>query len=290
MPMRPMRPMRVGETVDAAVALCRANFKAFAAIVAFVTVPLEFMQQLFTRGAYAGFPMMTEPSQNIGPPSTAVLVATGILSIVGLLVVRPFLTAAMIRAISAAYLGEPVNVGEVYRFALRCFRSILWVLFLQILALAAAGLGLALLAMVFAQLDVTVLTIIVAIGAVAVIAVLYVRWVLATAAVVVENARGTKALGRSWELTRSGFWRLVGTLLLATLLASIVGGILDVVPTVIGAILPAGWLWRAAGGVLSAIVTTPFVTAVTVLLYFDARVRREGLDISLMLREIVATP
>jgi hypothetical protein len=62
------------------------------------------------------------------------------------------------------------------------------------------------------------------------------------------------------------------------------------VPTVIGAIVPAGWLLRAAGGVLSAIVTTPFVTAVTVLLYFDARVRREGLDISLMLREIVATP
>jgi hypothetical protein len=285
----PMRPMRVAETVDAAVALCRANFKAFAAIVAFVTVPLEFLQQLFTRGAYAGFPMVTEASQNIGPPSSAVVIAVAILSIAGVLVVRPFLTAAMIRAISAAYLGEPVNVGEVYRFALRRFRSILWVLLLQILALAGAGIGLVLLATVFARVDVVVLTVLVMIGAVALIAVLYVRWVLATAAVVVEDARGTKALGRSWELTRSGFWRLVGTLLLASLLASIVGGILDVVPTVIGAIVPAGWLLRAAGGVLSAIVTTPFVTAVTVLLYFDARVRREGLDISLMLREIVAT-
>jgi hypothetical protein len=286
----PMRPMRVGETVDAAVALCRANFKAFASIVAFVTVPLEFLQQLSTRGSYAGFGMVTEPSQNIEPPSGAVVIATVILSIVGVLVVRPFLTAAMIRAISAAYLGEPVNVGEVYRFALHRFRSIVWVLLLQILALVGAGIGLVLLGTIFAQLDVIVLTVLVVIGAVVAIAVLYVRWVLGTAVVVVEDARGTKALGRSWELTRSGFWRLVGTLLLASLLASIVGGILEVVPTVIGTLVPAGWVLRAVGGVLSAIVTTPFVTAVTVLLYFDARIRREGLDISLMLREIVARP
>jgi hypothetical protein len=286
-----MRPMRVTEVVDAAVNVCRANWKPFAAIVAFVMVPLQFVQQLLTRGSYQSFPMSFDPSTSASTaPSTGVLAVSLVLSLVVLLVIRPFLTAAMIRAISAAYLSEAVDVGEAYRFALRRFGSILWVLVLEIAAWIGAAIGLVALGAALVALHVVPLLVLIVIGAVVLLVIVYVRWVLATAAVVVEDARGTKALGRSWGLTRGAFGRVFGTLLLSGLLASIVGGIVGAIPTVLSLTLPAGWVLRAIGGVLSAIITTPFVTAVTVLLYFDARIRREGLDIALMLREIVTRP
>jgi hypothetical protein len=284
--------MRVTEVVDAAVNLCRANWKAFAAIVAFVTVPLQFVQQLATRGSYELFPMSFDPAapSSSGPASTGVLLVTAILSLVALLVVRPFLIAAMIRGISSAYLSEPVVVGDVYRFALRRFGSILWVLLLEILAWLGVAVAAFALGGAFVAAHVAPLLALVVIGTIVLIALLYVRWVLATAAVVVEDARGTSALGRSWQLTRASFWRLTGTLVLTGLLSSIVGALVAAAPTILSLYVPAGWVLRTIGGVLSAVITTPFVTAVTVLLYFDARVRREGLDIALMLREIVAKP
>ena len=284
-----MRPMRVTETVDTAVALFRANWRPFMAIVAIVTIPLTFVQQLVTRGSFQAFPTSFDPSTTTATPapSAGVVVSTVILSMIGFLIVRPFLTAAMTRAISAAYLAQSVDVGAAYRFALRRFGSVLWVQILEILALIGVGIAFVLVATVLTAAHVVPVVVLLAIGVFILVAVLLVRWIIATPAVVVEDARGAKALRRSWDLTRSSFWRLFGTLLLTYLLAGIVGFIVGTVPTIASAFVPAGWLLRVIGGVLSAIVTTPFISAVTVLLYFDARIRREGLDIAMMLRDIV---
>ena len=63
-------------------------------------------------------------------------------------------------------------------------------------------------------------------------------------------------------------------------------------PTSIGAIFTSswGWLLRFVGASIAGIVTTPFLSMIPVLLYFDMRVRKEGFDLEVMARELQAHP
>jgi hypothetical protein len=40
---------------------------------------------------------------------------------------------------------------------------------------------------------------------------------------------------------------------------------------------------------LASVIVTPFTIGVIVLLYFDARIRKEGFDLAVMAREVGAT-
>jgi hypothetical protein len=70
-------------------------------------------------------------------------------------------------------------------------------------------------------------------------------------------------------------------------LTGIANTILGLVPTALSYGLGSwGWLLRAVGSAAASVVTTPFVTIVVVLLYFDQRIRKEGLDLSIMAQEL----
>lgn len=49
-----------------------------------------------------------------------------------------------------------------------------------------------------------------------------------------------------------------------------------------GGIWPAIYAMQQSISTLIAILTTPYLTLVVVLLYFDARMRKEGFDLALM--------
>jgi hypothetical protein len=281
--------MRVGETLDAAINLYRAHWKLFMAIVAFVTVPFVFLQTLLTELLTEVDALGRIETSPTDPWASGALgLSLGFLAI-DYLLVRPFLTAAMVRAVAAAYLGETPRVTPVYEFALRRVWSVLWVAALGLFALAAVIAVTVVFGVVFATMGAPALTAVVAIPAVVLLIVVYVRWMFGAAVVVVEDRRGSRALGRSWRLSARAFWKIAGTTLLASLLVGIVGGILTVVPSLVAASMgSAGWVLRAAGAAASSVVTTPFVTMVTVLLYFDQRIRKEGLDLAIMSAEIGA--
>jgi hypothetical protein len=79
-------------------------------------------------------------------------------------------------------------------------------------------------------------------------------------------------------------WSVMGIAIVAGLLASVIGNVLGTVPSVaalaIG--LRYGWPLLAAGSILSALITTPFVAIVATLIYFDGRIRQEGFDLQVM--------
>lgn len=286
----PLRPLRAGETIDAAIGLYRAHWKTFMAIVAFVMVPFVFLQQLATTLLVGGeFLGLTAPA--VSNERAAWFVGLGItFAALDFLLIRPFLTAAMVRAVASAYLGEIPSVGPTYRFAIRRLGSILWVLLLAVLAVVAvfaAALGFSAL---FVAIEAVPLVIAVMLAAGVLAATLYVRWQFGPSVVIVEGERGTAALRRSWRLSSHAFWKIVGTTILGSILAGVVGGLFAIVPMLLSIPLgSAGWLVRAGGSALSSVITTPFVTMITVLLYFDQRIRKEGLDLSIMSSELQAT-
>ena len=103
-----------------------------------------------------------------------------------------------------------------------------------------------------------------------------------------ENVGVLTAMSRSWELTRQGFWRVFGVLVLAAIISnvavSVVGGVTGIVAGIVGAIIGSFALVSALSSLLGALLSAvimPFTAAVTALTYIDLRMRREGLDVEL---------
>jgi hypothetical protein len=126
--------------------------------------------------------------------------------------------------------------------------------------------------------------------------IVWVRWSLALPVVVLERTGPLRALGRSWRLARRSAWRLFWMFVVTSLVVGIVDALIR---------LPFGvggeFLGHAIGGsgessaaqiisaVISAIgviagsaVTAPVMSCVTVLLYADLRMRREGMDLAVL--------
>lgn len=270
-----LRPLRVGETIDAAIRLYRLHWKVFLGIVATVTVPFSALQAVLIQ--VVGRPVRALPVE--GVPSfvtnlagdcvmtnaNAVLVLTLVLTLVNFLFIRPFLTAAMVGAVGDAYVGQTPSVDGSYRLALSKLRSVLLVEILVGLAVLGAG----------------ILFIIPGI-------IVFVRLLAAPSAVVLEDVRGRKALSRSWRLTKGHAWRLFWTWLLAFILTAIVSGLLTAPVAYLASSMSCstGWVVRAIAQIAVAVLVQPFAAAIPVLLYLDLRVRKEGLDLALMAREL----
>ena len=250
--------MRLGEMLDAAVNLYKTNWKTFMGIVAFVVVPLQLLQNYLARDV---FNTSIETSSEV---STGEILPLIIFPLVQFLFVTPFLTAAIARATSEIYLGGSPGVGDVYSFALRRTHSIFWVTSLSAMAAVFGLIALIVPGVIF-----------------------FVRFSFSNAVVIVEGARGTKAMGRSWRLAKGFFWKIFGTVILASILAGIIGAVIQV-PLEFAAVAigPSGWLLRALGTSTAQIITSPFSGMVIVLLYFDMRIRKEGFDLALMAQEM----
>jgi hypothetical protein len=129
---------------------------------------------------------------------------------------------------------------------------------------------------------------------------LSVKLVLVPSAIILERATIGDAVGRSWRLTRTRFWPILGIQLLLSL---IFGGIAQVVtipfsflsaamstiitPTgdpqigEIIAIIAGGLLSQAVVLLVQAVATVVQATAAA-LIYIDCRMRHEGLDLDLL--------
>ena len=126
-----------------------------------------------------------------------------------------------------------------------------------------------------------------------------VRLSLAVPAVVLENAGPVAAIKRSWELVLGSWWRIFGITLLAAIIVEVVAVVLQIPFAIVQSLLGGGSTFiptftttaaspslvaiiiGAVGGIVAATCTRPISAGVTVLLYTDMRIRKEGLDLAL---------
>ncbi|MFN2543247.1 MAG: glycerophosphoryl diester phosphodiesterase membrane domain-containing protein [Actinomycetota bacterium] len=255
--------MGVGKILDTAVSLYRLHWRTLLGITAFVLVPYTFLQQLSIR--LVSSPFVVNGRVYIPRSKEGVAAAVvGAFSFASFLIVQPFLTGATVRAVGEFYRGRDPGVRGAYSYALRRVGSILLVIVLSFLAFVGGFILLVIPAFIF-----------------------HVRFLFSTAVVVEEDARGRAAMRRSWRLAKGSFWKILGTVVLASLLAGIAGAIISL-PASFAAMHVGtnGWILRFLGGAISGIITGPFITTVTVLLYYDMRIRKEGFDIQVMAQEL----
>jgi hypothetical protein len=132
----------------------------------------------------------------------------------------------------------------------------------------------------------------------------YVFWSLAGPALILERGTIRESFSRSRKLVSGSFWRVFGILLLAAVLASVLSGIISI-PFSLGSgmfsnifnpqakpVIPGtgALLLQSVGSLIAETIVTPFTALVTVLLYVDQRMRREGMDIELARAAGMAPP
>lgn len=103
----------------------------------------------------------------------------------------------------------------------------------------------------------------------------------------VEHIGPWEAVRRSVELVRPQLFRVVGLVFLTALLLFVVGGVLGVLTVPFAFI--GGRVAQVATAVVtlvSQVITVPFQANIALLLYVDARVRAEGLDVAVLTAEL----
>jgi hypothetical protein len=298
----PLRPLGVGEILDGAFASIRRNPKAVLGLSAVVmtisavistTVSLTLLnlaggvdlprsgQQLTTRQA----------EHLLGQITAAVLPALAV-SLLLTIVVQAILAGLIAPIIARGVGGQQIGAGDAWRAMAPRLPSLLLATLLVLLASLGPAVIVALI-LLAAYLAGAPAGVYAAVGLPGVPgAVLLGIWLstmlsLVTPVVVLEKATAGRALARSWRLVQGSFWRMFGILLLAGLIVAVAGAILQLPFTFIGGMVSAGGGFSVGtviavlGSIAAGTVTRPIAAGVTVLLYVDMRMRKEGLDLAL---------
>ncbi len=300
-----LRPLPLADLLDAVWRLYRRHFGSLVPITAVVYLPVGIVYAVATGLMRSGF--MAESGEPALTQATAAGIAGLGLAAVLYVLTIPIMQAAMAKAVSELYLGGTPSVGDVYRFALARFPSLLGVALLYWLiasgvyfvvaiagGVASLGVGLALEAAgggVASDVGIFVMMIITIGGGLLALAVVIVRLFAAPVAVVLEDYGAAGALGRSWELTQGRFWYLAVALLVLYLFVQVFIGIV-VWPLSLSAgywellATPAGEAIQIALWLAAEIIFQPISIVGTVLLYYDLRIRREAFDLTMMAQAI----
>jgi hypothetical protein len=106
-------------------------------------------------------------------------------------------------------------------------------------------------------------------------------FVLTAPAIVLEGLGPVAGMRRSWRLVKRRFWPVLGTAVLGGLMASLAVSLVGLLPDALAAL--ASPHVRAVMDAIVGTFTEAFewalVTMLATLLYFDQRIRQEGLDL-----------
>jgi hypothetical protein len=255
-PPPPMQPRSVADILETAFDLYKRHWVTLVQLVAYLIVPLTLVQSLI--GALLEGETVIEDGRRVIDEGAAGLLGGAFIVWLAGIFIQLLLIGAMTWAVANILIGREPDISDSYRNGYKRVWSILLVALLSLLAFLA---GLVLLIIPGA----IVLT----------------RLCVAVPAVVVEQRKGTDALSRSWNLVKGFGWPVFGALIVTLVIAGIINTILT---RIAGDSWFALWILSSIGSV----VTTPFLSLVVGLIYFDLRVRKENLDVATLEREVQA--
>ena len=255
-----LRPLSVGEMLDAGFRLFRARFMTLILCVLVPVVPLTIIATAVQASVDPNaFDLDSTETVDSGSALAGTLVAALIQFAAAALAI-----AACFKAISAAYLGEHAGVAESLRYAVGRLLPLLVAYFLVVVIV-----GLGLVALIIPGIW------------------LAVKLSMTFPAVVFERTGPFAAIGRSWALTKGNWWRVFGTLLVVFLISFVLQIVLAAVA---GGLLAAGdsvseltvAIVLTLVNLLALALTYPLWASVTSVVYYDLRVRNEGFDLHLL--------
>jgi hypothetical protein len=259
-----LRPLGVGEILDAGIKLFTRHWRPLVLSVVGLILPVQILSALVTASvAPEQFDLTTSETGVDEGEEAEFLIGQGVIALLSVVSVL-LATAVCFKAVADAYLGVEPDWRRSLRFAVRRLGGLVGVTVI-------GGL-------------------LVALGTVALIVPgiwLFVSYSVAVPALLLERIGPWKALRRSFRLVRGRWWPTAGVLVVGYLLIGIIGALATAVIMLVPALVAedntlVGAFGAVVGGTVGSVLTTPYSAAVVALLYFDLRVRKEGLDLQLI--------
>jgi hypothetical protein len=264
-PLR-LRPLEIGDLLDETFRMYRRHFVLFAGLSVLLSIPTAALSGYSYFALFNGFLRQTSPGQftsSSQPPNLAflesLLVTYGIGALINLALV-PFIYGAVTYAACESALGRPVTASGVLMGVLRRYFALLgyWVL-----------IGLMLILFCLIPLWIWI----------------WVGWAVVMPVMFVENVGLGAAMGRSWRLIEGRWWRTFLIIFLLFVVREVVrialGAFLALAQALLQLLFPTIviiWLTASTTVIVDSLVN-PVIQIAIVLIYFDLRVRKEGLDL-----------
>jgi hypothetical protein len=274
-----LRPLDLTDVLDEIFKVYRANFPVFAGVSVLLTLPQAVLTMVTGNvGVYGALiDQLKNPATATpySPPDPGVMVFGSLILYLVTFLLSPFSVGAVVAGTCDHVMGRPVTWLSVIKACIARYGWLLLLAFLVFMSFLPVVCSLGLLLPVWIWVSV--------------------KLTMAPAAMFVERIGLFDAFSRSWRLTDRSWWRTFGILALVTLLYYLVSQVLTWLALLLAAtalILP-GWVSAAivftalslAGGVI-----VPVIQIAVVLLYFDLRVRKEGLDLQLLAQRTLSQP
>ena len=263
-----LRPLSLGELLDQAFRLYRRYFFIFVAIYAVVEIPLTVLEWL-----------------SVNFISTAPGLGASLVTLLSLLLsvfVRTIYTAAITRTVAESYLGQAIGFRRAYDGISPHWAALIRVSFYNALVNLAllvwmlvpcvgwfTGPG-----MIFYFASVVV--------------------PLVAPVLIMEGRGAQQTVRRVWDLVRRRFWWVFGFALLTSLIQLAAFGPSYLAGLALEAFWPATEAQLLLRSAIETLIDTlntllyqPLASVLLVLLYFDLRVRFEGLDLALLASGII---
>jgi hypothetical protein len=284
----PLRPLKLSDIFEGALTTMRRNPEATIGMAVLVLAVFLVPSMLISLGTRWVTSLAVEDWAVLGVllPGLAGTVATLALS------------GFIIYVVSEAALGDRVGIGQTWRAVRGRLLALVGVTLLTgLVVVGAVGVVVLVIVLAVAALGdgAIILAMLLVLAMLPLLLWLSAKVALGPAAVVLERAGPGRGLARSWALTRGGqAWRVLGILLLAALLTGIFSSVISLPISAVVQVL-VGAVTDDVGAQLTGVVViehvvqlvvnaivTPFSAGVTALLYLDQRIRREGLDVTMI--------
>ena len=295
-----LRPLTLGELLDRLFSLYRHHFWLFVGIMAvpsLLGLAFGLLVALFnpTPGSPGSVAADAKPAEILGA------VLWFLAAVIGMMIVY-FITYAVALgattvAVSQLYMGRPISIrgayaplrGRVGRLALLLL--LVSIRLFGILLLAAVFIGVGGAAGAGGSPVLAVLIVMVGVFAAFVLWVwTLLRYAVSVPAAVLEDETATDAIRRSIELTRGSLLRVFALLAFTMVITYAVLAVFQGPFLVVGALAgpeSSTLFWMNLLGTVTGSVggafTAPLMIVAFAVLYYDLRVRNEGLDLQLML-------
>jgi hypothetical protein len=275
-----LRPLNLGDILDGAITAIRK----YPLLILGVSAVVAVVSALLNLGASLWLLPDLQQVANLDPNTVtqeeAMDQALGLLgsssvvlgvTLVITLLTGTFLSGFLTVVMGKAVLGRPVSFGDAMTELKSRFAPLLGVTVLYSLAVVAGA----------------ILCLIPAVP-------VYVFFALASPALILERSKVGQAFGRSKTLVSGSFWRVLGILLLAAVISWVITAVIGIPfnlgsgafdsiinPTDVPDLSVGALILQSIGSVIAQTIVAPFVALVTVLVYIDQRMRKEGIDIEL---------
>ncbi len=307
-----LRPMEIGDIFDEVFDIYKKNFVLLAGISACIYLPLTLVEGLLLSKMLSGYQsVFADPSIGYAPEQifqkllSPELVSFVIVVFLGAMVVQPFATGALCYAIGQTYLNKRTTIKDALGFMVKRLGKYIgtilaWWLVLGAWYMLTGAIAGALIVFIFVMAEESIVVAIISLvplllALIVFWAILALWYVLTPAVFVTEGLAYFKALQRSKALMsgRKFLFKAALTLLLAVLLVVIVQQALQVPFGFVYGIPRSSLVFSPAlsglpyifSGIVGSI-SQPILLGIVVLLYYDARIRKEGFDLQLLASEI----